>query len=252
MPLYQYIKEQPKKRMKTPRVISFFFIIAGLTVLSWVLYPIVSFQVSTLALVSKTVTPVVDTAAYVKSELPHMVVAAGEDAVQKKKTQEELSNPDSWFPGASQKKVVTPVNSYTLSIPKLRIKNAIVIIAGDDLNNGLIHYGGTAMPGEFGTTVIFGHSTLPQFYDPTNYHTIFSLLPTLKIATDIKEGDDIFITYDGATYRYSVYDMVVTRPDDLSSLEQKYDDSYVTLVTCVPPGTYWQRLHVKAKLMPLQ
>jgi len=99
--------------------------------------------------------------------------------------------------------------------------------------------------------VIFGHSTLPQFYNPTDYHTIFSLLPSLRATSDLKDGDDIFITYDGATYHYSVSDMVVTTPEDLSSLEQRYDDSYVTLVTCVPPGTYWQRLNVKARLMPL-
>jgi len=39
--------------------------------------------------------------------------------------------------------------------------------------------------------------------------------------------------------------------DKISVLEQKYDASYLTLVTCVPPGTYWKRLVVKAKLVQL-
>ena len=68
------------------------------------------------------------------------------------------------------------------------------------------------------------------------------MLPTLKI------GDDIVVTYDGVTYKYVVYDMVVLDPTDLSTLEQQFDDSYLTLVTCVPPGTLWKRLDVKAKL----
>ena len=100
-------------------------------------------------------------------------------------------------------------------------------------------------PGQYGTAVVFGHSTLPQFYSPTNYKAIFSLLPTLKA------GDEILITYDGVQYRYVIYDMEVLEPTDLSVLEQQFDDSYLTLVTCVPPGTTWQRLDVKAKLSSL-
>jgi sortase A len=250
MALYKYVKQRPRQARRIPPVFPYILIAGGVMILSWVLWPILSFQIASGILFGRTVTPVADTSSFSTAN-KNIVVAASEEVLGQTKSQAELSNPDSWFSGKTQKKVITPVNSYTLSIPKLRIKDATVIIAGDDLNKGLIHYGGTALPGEYGTTVIFGHSTLPQFYDPTNYHAIFSLLPSLRAATDMKEGDDIFITYDGATYRYSIYSMVVTKPDDLSSLEQKYDDSYLTLVTCVPPGTYWQRLHVKARLMPL-
>ena len=155
----------------------------------------------------------------------------------------DFTNANAWFPTSPQKKVVTPVNTYTLSIPKLKISDVMVTVAGDDLMQSLVHYGGTALPGEYGNTVIFGHSTLPQFFDPRSYKTIFSLLPTLK------EGDEIDIIYDGISYQYKVYAMMVSEPSDLSALEQKFDDSYLTLITCVPPGTYWQRLHVKAKLV---
>lgn len=155
----------------------------------------------------------------------------------------DLTNPNAWFPTSPQKRVVTPVNTYTLSIPKLKIQDALVTIAGDDLAVSLVHYGGTALPGEYGNTVVFGHSTLVQLYNPKNYKTIFSLLPTLKA------GDEIDVTYDGISYKYVVYDMTVTDPSDLSALAQRFDDSYLTLITCVPPGTYWQRLHVFAKLV---
>jgi sortase A len=144
-----------------------------------------------------------------------------------------------------QKHIVTPVNTYTLSIPKLKIENALVTISGDDLGDSLVHYGGTALPGQYGNAVVFGHSTLPQFYSPTNYKTIFSLLPTLKA------GDDISVTYDGVTYTYTVVELLVLDPTDLSVLEQRFDDSYLTLVTCVPPGTTWKRLNVLAKLHTL-
>lgn len=226
MALYRYIKSAPQRRprRRTPRVISFSLMGLGAAILIWVVWPILSF-VLTSGQFAPTVTPVVDA-----SSTSPVAYAA------------DYTNPNSWFPTSPQKKVVAPVNTYTLSIPKLKIFDAMVTIAGDDLATSLVHYGGTALPGEYGNTVIFGHSTLVQLYDPKNYKTIFSLLPSLK------PGDEIDITYDGISYQYKVYDMTISDPSDLSALAQKFDDSYLTLITCVPPGTYWQRLHVKAKL----
>jgi sortase A len=193
-----------------------------------------SFTVLSEAYFSKIVTPVADTAKTVQpASLSPVAFAA------------DYSNVNMWYPMSPQKHVVTPVNTYTLSIPKLKIENALVTIAGDDLGASLVHYGGTALPGQYGNTVVFGHSTLPQFYSPTNYKAIFSLLPTLTA------GDNIVITYDGVMYTYTVTELVVLDPTDLSVLEQRFDDSYLTLVTCVPPGTTWKRLNVRAKLNTL-
>lgn len=228
MPLYRYVKSAPiKPRRRVPRVISLGFLTLGSAILIWVLWPILSFSIVNADMFTTTVTPVSsDTAS------SGVAYAAG-----------DFTNANAWFPTSPQKKVVTPVNTYTLSIPKLKIFNAIVAIAGEDLAKSLVHYGGTALPGEYGNTVIFGHSTLTQFYDPKSYKTIFSLLPTMK------EGDEIDITFDGISYVYKVFDLTVSDPSDLTALEQKFDDSYLTLITCVPPGTYWQRLHVKARLV---
>ncbi len=222
--------------------LSYLFILAGLAILSWALWPIVSFTVFTAPQFSGVVSPVPDGMrdANVGSVLSPIVSAAsGTDVVT---DGPDYTNANVWFPASPQKKVVSAVTAYTLSIPKLGIKDALVVISGDDLNKSLIHYGGTGLPGEYGTAVIFGHSVLPQFYNPTNYKTIFSTLPTMKI------GDEIFVRYDGVTYRYVVYEMLVTEANDLTPLAQRFDDSYVTLITCVPPGTYWKRLNVRARL----
>lgn len=235
MALYRYIKSAPmnlRPHKRVSRGISFALMGLGAAILIWVIWPILSFSLMSGDLAA-TVTPVANTnASPVAYAAGGTINGAGDS-----------TNPNTWFPTSPQKKVVTPVNTYTLSISKLNIKDAIVTVAGDDLATSLVHYGGTALPGEYGNTVIFGHSTLVQFYNPKNYKTIFSLLPT------IKPGDEIDITYDGIGYRYQVYDMTVSDPSDLSALAQSFDDSYLTLITCVPPGTYWQRLHIKAKLM---
>jgi sortase A len=92
--------------------------------------------------------------------------------------------------------------------------------------------------------VVFGHSILPQFFDPKNYMSIFSTLPT------IKQGDEILVYFDGITYKYIVRDMFEVRPDDIQILEQNTSGSYLTLVTCTPPGHPLKpkRLIVRAKL----
>jgi len=204
-------------------------------ILLWVAWPIMAFSLSSEHLFGKLISPLSE------SGKVDLALATSEPEVQGE-TMSDLTNANSWFPTAPQKKVVTPVNSYRISIPKLKIENALVIIAGDDLSKGLVHYGGTGLPGEYGTAVIFGHSTLPQFFSTTNYKSIFSTLPTLKA------GDDIWVDYDSVKYHYLVEELVMTEPTDLSPLAQRFDDSYLTLVTCVPPGTYWKRLNVHARL----
>ena len=59
---------------------------------------------------------------------------------------------------------------FYLSIPKLRIKDALVETNAPSLNpdEALGHYTGTALPGEVGNAFIYGHSVLPWFYNPRN------------------------------------------------------------------------------------
>ena len=175
-----------------------------------------------------------------KGEAGEMAEAKGEMASL------DLTRPDNWFPNAPQLPAVeTKVIFYNLTVPKLGIYGATVEIGGDDLSDSLIHYQGTALPGQPGNSVVFGHSVLPQFYNPENYMTIFSTLPTLE------EGDEVWANFDGITYRYQIMEMFEVKPADIQIMEQKYDDSYLTLVTCVPPGTYLRRLVVRARLVNL-
>jgi len=208
MALYRYVKAPAETHVRIPRIVSLGFISIGFGLLMWTVWPIISFSTLSEQLFAQTVSPVSEGTTHLSSLLP----TDSGDAV-------DYSNANTWFPTHPQKKGVTPVNSYTLSIPRLKIEQAIVMIAGDDLNESLIHYGGTPLPGQYGNTVVFGHSTLPQFYNPKSYKTIFSLLPTLT------RGDKVIITYDDVQYTYVVYDMVVVDPTDLTPLEQRFDDS---------------------------
>jgi len=123
-----------------------------------------------------------------------------------------------------------------------------VAIGGEDLSDSVIQYPGTALPGKRGNSVLFGHSILPQFYDPEDYLAIFSTLPTME------EGNKIEVNFDGITYNYEVVDMFEVRPTDIYILEQNESTPYLSLVTCTPPGHPLRpkRLVVRAKLIPPQ
>lgn len=232
--MYRYVKSVPRVPVSRPVITSYVFMSIGVFIIAWTLWPILSFFFIDQVVLAKTVSPLSDPTG----------IHTGGTALAYANNVKDTTNPNTWFPTKPQKKVSAQVNSYILSIPSLNLTDATVIIAGDDLAKSLIHYGGTGTPGDYGNAVIFGHSTLPQFFRGVkDYKTIFATLPTIKI------GEPIKITYDGVKYTYTVTEKIVVEPTDLTPLEQRFDDSYITLVTCVPPGTYLYRLNVKAKLV---
>ena len=204
--------------------------LSGAVILFSVIFPIISYQGAPQDKYAELLSPVVETKNTIRLE------------------DVDYTKPDNWFVGAPKNLTAEPseIDYYTLSIPKLGIENATVKIAGEDLSKSLIQYPGTAPPGKIGNTVVFGHSILPQFYDPKNYLAIFSTLPTLN------KGDEIEISYDGVFYRYRVEEMFEVKPTQVEVLEQDKDDSWLTLITCVPPGHPLKprRLIVRARVVP--
>jgi len=223
--LYCYLKTSPKIRTESHfRLFPFSLVILGTFLVGNAFFPIFLYQLKSLRFSQPVLVTPVESSSY--------------------NFYNDYNNYKNWFPSASSLPLrPSKITHYNLSIPKLKIKKAVVAIGGENLAESLIQYPGTALPGDYGNTVIFGHSVLPQFFNPKNYKTIFSTLPTLE------EGDEILVDFDGVEYHYQVIKMIEVSPDDVSILEQRYDGEYLSLVTCVPPGTYLRRLIVMAKLV---
>lgn len=156
-------------------------------------------------------------------------------------------NANNWFPtyNPSANAQKPQVETYSISIPSIDIKNAAVSTTDTNLAAHLVNFTGTAVPPNNGNAVIFGHSTLPQLYNPKDYKTIFAN------AYKIKAGDEIFVNYQKITYKYKVFSIIVVDPTDTSVLEQDIRDSFLTLITCTPPGTVWKRLVIKSQLVKI-
>ncbi len=249
MSLYTYVKEKNSVKKRVVSMTSYIVLTMGAFLLFWSFYPVVAFEVySRLFIKREFVAPIPSVSAMTPSSVSNSVGSYSPYSNNLR----DFTQASLWFPDAtkslsknarSTKKLT--IKQYSLSIPKLSIDHAKVFVGGEDLTQGLVQYLPTSYPGEYGNIAIFGHSTLPQLYNPKDYKSIFTYLPSLE------KGDRVTVHFDGFDYEYQIDEMFVIKPEQVSILEQRYDASYITLVTCVPPGTYWNRLVLRGKLTSL-
>lgn len=245
MALYKYIKEKNSPKKKAINYFSYASLTIGAILLFWSFYPILSFEIYSRLFLKKDINSPIPKSDAVSSLDKANSILGNYNVFSN--NLKDFTQVNLWFPTKPQKVVLGNfrIKEYKLSIPKLSIKEAKVSVGGEDLTKSLIQYLPESLPGDYGNIVVFGHSTLPAMYNTSDYKTIFTFLPSLE------KGDKILAKVEDVAYEYEVYDMFVVNPDQISVLEQAHDFSYLTLITCVPPGTYWKRLVVKAKLTKL-
>ncbi|MDO8507813.1 MAG: sortase [bacterium] len=138
---------------------------------------------------------------------------------------------------------VIPAESRII-IPKISANVPIVYAGTKDektiqnlLHSGVVHYQGTAMPGEVGNSFITGHSS-NYWWDTGKYNQVFVMLDKLG------PGDQAVVYNNGKKFVYTVRDKVVVAPEDVSVLSPTATPT-LSLMTCTPPGTSWKRLVVR-------
>jgi sortase A len=97
--------------------------------------------------------------------------------------------------------------------------------------------GANAKPGQNGNFGIAGHSS-NDFTDSGVAKFVFAPLH------DLKKGDTFYLNYEGLRYTYSIKEIKVVAPNNISSLKNGTKKPMVTLITCTPIGTADNRLLV--------
>lgn len=241
MSKYYYARGKKRDKRLILRIIGIFFVGFGIILTTYFLFPLISYQIFLSPSFVENNIEVPVPKYLVKNTGIGSLFSQGLNSLRS-----DYTDARNWYPNINNSANSSNVESYYLSIPKLKIENAVVATKDYDLTKHLVQYFGTSTPPENGNAVIFGHSTLPQLFDPKNYKAIFATIHNLKV------GDEIFIDSNGLKFRYKVYSISITSPDDTNILSQSFDDSYLTIVTCTPPGTIWKRLVIKAKLASLK
>jgi LPXTG-site transpeptidase (sortase) family protein len=109
------------------------------------------------------------------------------------------------------------------------------------LKFGIVHFPGTALPGEKGNIALTGHSSYFP-WDRGRFKDVFALLH------EVKMGDMVLLYHKQKKYIYEVNDIKIVKPDDIDVLDPSNEDK-LTLITCTPIGTDLRRLIVTAKLI---
>jgi LPXTG-site transpeptidase (sortase) family protein len=110
----------------------------------------------------------------------------------------------------------------------------------DALQYGVVHYPGTARPGQAGNFFVTGHSSYYP-WSTSRYKTVFARLHQLEA------GDEYWVYYGGDKHRYVVREKYEVSPNDVTVLDQPLDHRIATLMTCTPVGTTLRRLIVKSE-----
>ena len=120
-----------------------------------------------------------------------------------------------------------------LSVPRLAVKAMVAEGIGDaTLDHAIGHIPGTALPGQSGNVAVAGHRD-----------TFFRSLKNLR------RNDQIVFTTLNGTYRYSVDEMEIVEPSNVSVLAASQANT-LTIVTCYPfryIGPAPKRFIVKAR-----
>ncbi len=141
---------------------------------------------------------------------------------------------------------VAPSPTPEVIIPKINVEIPVdyninttsEYVIENDLEQGVIHYPTTTVPGQDGNAAYFGHSS-NNILNPGKYKFAFVLLH------DLVPGDVFYLTYNDKVYAYKVFSKTIVSPNDVYVLNSvPGHQATATLITCDPPGTSINRLVV--------
>ncbi len=140
-------------------------------------------------------------------------------------------------PPTAKKNQVIPEPIGVLKISKINLK--LPLMSGATAGNmkiGAAWMKQTTPIGENGNTGIAAHRSYTK-------GRFFNRLDEVAL------GDDITIISGGKEYKYTVFNIVVVEPTDVSVLRGDKGESVVTLITCTPIKVATHRLIVQGRLV---
>lgn len=141
-----------------------------------------------------------------------------------------------------KRETISTYSEFRLTVPAIKMENLAVKVDSNDLQAGLVHLPGSALPGEKGNVFISGHSALSPLFS-------FKTAPFATLA-NMKKGDQIIVEANGVKFYYKVVELKVVDPTDLSVISPPDNlGRYISLMTCVPPGLNLKRLIVLGKML---
>jgi len=136
-----------------------------------------------------------------------------------------------------------------LEIPKINIEAPLIFPGTLDgekiheyLNEGVVWYPDSALPGTTGQTIILGHSA-PPGWPKIKYDWVFTHL------IDMEKGDEIFVYFNNRKYTYEVKEkLFFEKGEEVPEYSLTNSENVLILISCWPPGKDIRRIGVSAEL----
>jgi sortase A len=157
-------------------------------------------------------------------------------------------------PRTTQSPIIKPVSTdFGIVIPKIHANAPIVKdvdafdskIYQQSLAKGIAHAKGTSTPDTAGNTFLFAHSA-QNWLNANRYNAVFYLLYKMD------KGDTFSLYYKGKEYIYKIEDKKTVNAENVEVMNKSAYPRSVTLMTCWPPGTTFQRLIVVGSLQEVK
>jgi LPXTG-site transpeptidase (sortase) family protein len=137
----------------------------------------------------------------------------------------------------------------SIEIPSIGIIAPIIFskttdknLIAKDLDNGVVYYPGSVLPGQNGQIIILGHSA-PLNWPKIKHDWVFSKINNLET------GDEIIVNLENKQYLYIVKEKtIIERGEEINSNMSPEDFNSLILVSCWPPGKDILRIAVKSYL----
>lgn len=133
-----------------------------------------------------------------------------------------------------------------LRIPSINISAPIIFfnepqeeaLLHESLDQGVVHFPQSVLPGRVGQTIILGHSA-PQGWPKIKYDWVFSEIGELE------KGEKIIISFNDKEYLYQIKDKVILEKGEEIPVEYNLPSKNILiLLSCWPPGKDYKRIAV--------
>jgi len=136
----------------------------------------------------------------------------------------------------------------SIEILKLGISAPLVFVLNENeihkaLDSGVVHFPGSALPGEIGEIIILGHSA-PPGWPKIKYDWVFSQIQNLE------PGDLIILNFKKCKFSFEVSDKRILLREGEIPKEWKIEGKPIlVLISCWPPGEDLKRIAVMANFL---
>jgi len=145
----------------------------------------------------------------------------------------------------SEKSNSVEIPRFNVSVPLVIGQNTDTKSLERDLDNGVVYYPGSVLPGENGQIAVLGHSAPPN-WPKIKYDWAFTQI------NDLQAGDQIIMHFNNRKYTYTVTEKSIIKVgQEISTSGLTGSNNILTLVSCWPPGKDYQRIAVYSELAPI-